>query len=181
MSPLDLVPPDARYKDSYLAGAREMQQDGHERYQDLDFAALALDFPAFVAAQRALATTPARPGWSTETQLWGVDGAAWVGRLSIRHTLTDGLREYGGHIGYEVRPSRRREGHGTTMLRLALPHARALGIIRVMITCDESNIGSRRIIEANGGQLQDVVKLPYRPEPTMRWWIDLNARVDGQP
>jgi predicted acetyltransferase len=74
------------------------------------------------------------------------------------------LLESAGHIGYDVAPAARRQGHGTAMLRAALPIAAKLGLSQALITCDVDNIGSRRIIEANGGRLEDVRsgKLRYR-------------------
>jgi predicted acetyltransferase len=73
------------------------------------------------------------------------------------------LHELGGHIGYDVRPSARRRGHATAMLAAALPVAGALGIDPVLTTCDEDNAGSRKVIEANHGALEDKrgVKLRF--------------------
>jgi len=93
--------------------------------------------------------------------------------LEVRTELTDALRRYGGHVGYAIRPSARRQGHGTTALRLALERCRAIGLARVLVTCDETNAASRRIIEANGGVLEDLVVLQGRPARTMRYWIDV--------
>jgi predicted acetyltransferase len=90
------------------------------------------------------------------TTLWWVDGDDYLGRLAIRHRLTDFLREVGGHIGYDVRPSRRREGHASAMLQQSLPWARELGIDRALVTCDLDNVGSIRVIENAGGELEDV-------------------------
>ena len=115
-------------------------------------------FEAFVEAVRAdaLLETP-RPDWHVPcTTLWWVDGDAYLGRLAIRHTLNDFLLDVGGHIGYDVRPTRRREGHATAMLRQALPWAHDLGIDRALVTCDEDNLASVRVIEAAGGELEDV-------------------------
>jgi predicted acetyltransferase len=56
-----------------------------------------------------------------------------------------------GLIGYDVAPKARRHGHGTAMLRAALPIARKLGFDRALITCDPDNVGSRRVMENNGG------------------------------
>ena len=75
--------------------------------------------------------------------------------MSIRHRLTPSLLLMGGHIGYDVRPSARRRGHATLMLAAALPVARGLGIDRALLTCRTDNIGSRKVIEANGGVLED--------------------------
>ena len=92
----------------------------------------------------------------TGTYLWMVDDDEVVGRISLRHTLTPWLLEVAGHIGYAVRPTARRRGHATRALALMLPVARARGIADVLVTCDEDNFGSRAVIEANGGVLEDV-------------------------
>jgi predicted acetyltransferase len=103
------------------------------------------------------------------TNLWWVDGPEgaeeYVGRMSIRHRLNDGLLELGGHIGYDVRRSRRRRGHATAMLREALPVARRLGIGKALVTCDSDNVASRRVIEANGGVLED------QRGDKLRFWV----------
>ena len=115
-------------------------------------------FEVFVEAVKAdaLLETP-RPDWHVPcTTLWWVDGEDYLGRIAIRHTLNDFLLDVGGHIGYDVRPTRRREGHATAMLRGALPWARDLGIDPALVTCDEDNVGSVRVIEAAGGVLEDV-------------------------
>ena len=115
-------------------------------------------FEAFVEAVRAdaLEETPRPEGHVPCTTLWWVDGEDYLGRLAIRHRLTDFLLEVGGHIGYDVRPTRRREGHATAMLRQSLPWARGLGIDPALVTCDDDNVGSIRVIEAAGGELEDV-------------------------
>ena len=92
--------------------------------------------------------------------------------MSIRHTLSDHLREFGGHIGYEIRPSARRRGYGTLILKLALERARELGISPVLVTCDVDNLGSRGVIEANGGELEGEFEVPqYHDKPIRRYWI----------
>jgi len=132
-------------------------------------------FALYVAKLRreAIEETPRPEGWVPATTLWYVEGSTFLGRLSIRHRLTPHLLEAGGHIGYDVRPSARRRGHATAMLRDALPIANALGIDPVLITCDADNIASRKVIEANGGLFasQRVTKLrfwvatsPQRPD-----------------
>jgi predicted acetyltransferase len=67
-----------------------------------------------------------------------------------------GLRE-GGHIGYRVVPGQRRRGHATQMLAQAKPVCRQLGLTEILVTCAEDNLGSRRVIEANGGTLDRIV------------------------
>lgn len=77
----------------------------------------------------------------------------------------------GGHIGYGVRPSARGRGLATWALSVVLDEARQLGLKRVLVTCDDTNIASARTIERNGGQLEDTrdTELGH----TRRYWIDL--------
>ena len=77
-----------------------------------------------------------------------------IGAVHIRHYLNDALREWSGHIGIGIRPSERRKGHATEMLRLALAECKKLGIDRVQMTCDKENIGSAGAIVKNGGILE---------------------------
>ena len=102
---------------------------------------------------------------------WLVDDNEYIGSLRIRTELNEFLKEYGGHVGYDVRGSQRRKGYATQMLALGIPYLKELGLEKVFITCDESNTASRKVIESNGGVLQDVVKLDYRPVETRRYWL----------
>ena len=98
-----------------------------------------------------------------------VDGEECLGRLSIRHVLTDGLREFGGHIGYVVRPSARRHGYAGAMLKAALPVARGLGVDPALHTCDDTNAGSLRVIESNGGVFED------KRGDKLRFWLPTSS------
>jgi predicted acetyltransferase len=112
-------------------------------------------FSHFVASVRAeaLEETPRPEGYVPATELWWVDGDTFLGRITIRHRLTPQLLEVGGHIGYDVRSSARRRGYATEMLRQTLAIANQMGIDPALITCDVDNIGSRTVIERNGGFL----------------------------
>lgn len=168
----ELMIPSERVKASFIDAIREFQAE--ERYGDYDLSRLDQHFDAFVADLLRRRDTP-RPGKVAETILWLADGDVFLGRVSIRHELNDRLRQFGGHIGYDVRPSMRRRGYGTLILRLALPHARAIGITRALLTCDSTNDASRRIIQANGGMFADETLLEGHIVPTQRWWIDLGS------
>ena len=94
-----------------------------------------------------------------------------VGRSSIRHALNDGLAAAGGHIGYAVRPAHRRRGFATEILRQSLIIARAEGVERVLVVCDEDNLGSAAVIERLGGAFEDV-RLNEHGDPVRRYWIE---------
>lgn len=76
-----------------------------------------------------------------------------VGMTNIRLRLNDFLRTQGGHIGYCIRPSERRKGYATSMLREALRVCGTMGIDKVIVTCDVVNIASAKTIQNNGGVL----------------------------
>ncbi|MDZ5662450.1 GNAT family N-acetyltransferase [Nocardioides sp. S-58] len=161
----ELVLPTTAVRESFLEAMDEFVAEGVERSQTaawIDTHAPRWSqpdaFETFVRAVRADAEEDSpRPEWHVPcTTLWWIDGDSYLGRLAIRHRLNDFLLDVGGHIGYDVRPSRRREGHATAMLRAALPWARRLGIDPALVTCDVDNHGSVRVIEAAGGELEDV-------------------------
>lgn len=107
---------------------------------------------------------------------WLVDDDEYIGRVSIRPQLTGWMERYGGHIGFEIRHSRRRRGYGTTALRLALDVASTLDLRRVLVTCDADNIGSRKIIERNGAEFESEVVDPSTGTAMRRYWIDTPER-----
>jgi predicted acetyltransferase len=150
-----LTRPSVNYHASFLAALVESRQEG--RHAELDPQKLA-DREAFAGYVQALLDDelPDRPRPADrvpQTTLWWVVDGRFVGRVSVRHALNDSLRQRGGHIGYEVRPSSRGRGHATAMLAAALPVAAALGIQEAWVDCDTWNVASRRVIERNGGRL----------------------------
>jgi len=111
------------------------------------------------------------PGWVPSTFLVADVGGEVVGRTSIRHDLNEYLAALGGHIGYAVRPAHRGRGHAHEILRQSLVIARAEGIGRVLVTCDDDNIASRRTIERLGGVLDDVRAGSPGAPLKRRYWI----------
>lgn len=97
-----------------------------------------------------------------------------LGLIQIRLCLRGYLVDFGGHIGYCVRPSERRKGYAKDMLRRALGICRERGMERVLVTCLEDNAGSARTIEACGGTLEKVVFDDRNYQAYMkRYWIAL--------
>lgn len=112
------------------------------------------DYPAFIASLLRQRDEPdLAAGYVPQASLWLFDGDEAVGYAKLRYYLNDSLRQRGGHIGYGVRADRRGRGYATAMLALCLRRAASLGIGEALITCDEANLASRRVIEKNGGRL----------------------------
>ena len=105
---------------------------------------------------------------------WLVDDEKdyFIGEISIRHRLNEVLERYGGHIGYGVRFSEWDKGYGTLMLKLALIEAKKIGLSKILITCNDDNIGSARVMEKNGFVLSDKIKNNFDGKSfvTRRYW-----------
>lgn len=174
----ELILPDPRVQRSFLTAMKEFQAEGRGGPDDNSMLGREIlqwsdrwddpaEFAAYVTWLRADAAeeSPRPAGHVPSTTLWGAEGEEYLGRLTIRHRLTPLLLNVAGHIGYDVRPSARRRGNATAMLAAALPVAHRMGIDPVLITCDEDNIGSRKVIEGNGGVLEDVRR------GKLRFWV----------
>ena len=172
-----LIQPNSTYQKSFLEAVREFQEDGNalEDTQKLSLADTEADFEAYLHSRRKY-ENPAllEPGFVAQSDLWLVENQEFIGRSKLRHALNDHLRQRGGHIGYEIRPSKRRMGYGSLILKLTLERACQLGIERALITCDVENLGSRGVIEANGGELEGEFVLPGHDKPIRRYWIDFS-------
>lgn len=115
-----------------------------------------------------------QPDWVASSTFFGVreSDEKIVGMIDIRHYLNDFLREYGGHIGYAVRPSERRKGYATEMLALALRYCETLGLEKVMLGCYKDNLASVRTIEKCGGVLEKEI-LYLDGKPMLMYWINI--------
>jgi predicted acetyltransferase len=112
------------------------------------------------------------PNQVPATFLFAFAGTSIVGRVAIRHALTSYLERFGGHIGYVVVPEHRRQGYATAILQQSLHIAREkLGLKRVLVTCDDDNVGSIKTIEKNGGVFESIVTAPDGDIPKRRYWI----------
>jgi predicted acetyltransferase len=168
---LRLTVPHARFRESFLEAMRESEALGEDTELPVSTELIAEDFAGFVARLLDFSANPTGT-FVPQSPFWITLGATYIGRLDIRHRLNENLLLFGGHIGYDIRPSMRRRGYGTLALHLGLAEAARLGIDRVLVTCSEHNVPSRKIIEANGGVLEDMVPSPFRSELTCRYWIE---------
>ena len=167
-----LVEPSEQWESAFLAFLREFV-DAEEEIGEPSRSAEG-GFAEFLAQLRDWARGLNLPeGYVPSSTYWLVsDEGEILGQINIRHRLTPALEDFGGHIGYHVRPGERRKGYGTKMLTLALDEARRLGLTRVLITCDPDNLASARVIEKNGGVLASR-SVAHNDRLTSRYWIEL--------
>ena len=96
-----------------------------------------------------------------------------VGMIQVRHYLNDFLRTFGGHIGYSVRPSERRKGYASWMLKNVQPYCKSLGLSEILVCCLDTNEGSRRTILKNGGRFDGTAYRADENKTLERYWITL--------
>lgn len=176
---LRLVDPAVEFERGYtdlvleFRAAGEPFHQGH--YDDL------ADFPAFVEKLKDQARGVGLPPcYGPCNHYWLVRGGEVVGTSRLRHGLTPKSEHEGGHIGYDVRPSERGKGYATTLLALTLDKARRRGLARVLLTCDDDNAASVRVIEKSGGQLEDRRISQRTGKIIRRYWIDLGTPAATQ-
>lgn len=164
---LDLAPPTLALEAAY----RECEAD-FERAGETFLGSARWDYPGFVKRREEYEQVP--EGRAPQLDFFLLrDSGAILGRSSLRLWLTPDLEDIGGHIGYRIRPSERRKGYGTRLLALTLDEARKHGLRDVLLTCDSDNIGSRRIIERNGGHLASERVSPQSGVLVARYWISM--------
>jgi predicted acetyltransferase len=112
-------------------------------------------------------------GHVPQTTYWITDKDGYAGRVMLRHELNEQLLRKGGNMGYGIIPSKRGRGYATKALALGLNKARELGLKKVLLTCFSTNIGSKKVIEKNGGILENEVPGENGEPSRLRYWINL--------
>lgn len=165
--------PHAALAESYRSMVREILDHGEELIPfplSFDHG----DFAAFLARLAACERGEGIPeGFVPHTTFWLVAEGEVVAVSNLRHRLTDKLRVEGGHIGYGVRPSARRRGHATEILRRTLEEARRHGIAEALVTCAQRNAGSAGAIRNCGGRLVSEEFVESRGEVVSRYLVAL--------
>jgi len=175
-----LVQPSIRYKESYI----EALQEGFNSNTTAppmtaeEINTINQDFEAYLNRSKnpkKMFRAPDGKDYERVSQsgLWLVKDDLFIGCANIRHELNDFLLMFGGNIGYAVRASERRQGYATLILKLSLDVLREKGLTRVLITTSDDNIGSQKVIEKNGGILENVAEYSWLDYKLPRYWIDL--------
>lgn len=176
MEQLRLVKPTVALKTEYL----DMLEDWRRRGEKLSPWVLNFDpgdFPGMIEMLEGYSKgIGLKEGQVEHSTYWLVNAEGKVlGAVNIRHRLNEYLLKKGGHIGYGIRPSERKKGYAKEMLRLALEITKAMGLERVLVTCDKENIGSAKTIQYNGGILES--EEVENGVPFQRYWIEAAGRV----
>ena len=173
---LKLEAPSARLRAEFFDMAADFAAHGESRYVEAS-----QDFEGFLRRialeEQAQVLAPGRvPG----SQYWLVSEGRLLGCSRLRYWLTPDLAYEGGHVGYDIRPSARGCGFGTTLLTLTKERAAAMGVARLRITCDADNRASLRVIEKNGGILDAVVPSRTRDKMICQYWVE-TRRLQREP
>jgi len=185
MKELFLVVPQVRYKEGFEKMVEEYKAFGEEEYFDLYKGAIS-DFKGYVLKLNGDTKEYDGYGWVPTYNFWLTNmNNEILGVVRIRTSLiNESVRIFAGHIDYDISPLSRRRGYGTTLLKLALEKAATMfKLDKVLITCDDDNIASKKIIENNGGIFESKILKEENERQRIRYWITLGvprAILDSQ-
>lgn len=169
-----LIEPCSCYLESYIEAYDEYEKNDINTYWFSDARSTDI-FEKFENYKLEKHLKPNRVG---ADYYWFVDEDKnyFIGEIVIRHQLTDDLKRYGGHIGYGIRYNEWNKGYGTKMLQLSLEKVETFNFGEILITCDDDNIASYKVMEKNGFILKDkVINLIDGNEILTRRYIKVNG------
>ena len=168
---MKLIEPSLSYNDQYI----DFMEDWKSTGEQLVPFVLSMDYSNFGEYVRKLNNFSQGiglpDGFVPHSTFWLISNDKIIGVSNMRHSLTDKLLKADGNIGYGIRPSERKKGFSTLLLRLTLDKARAIGLSKVLVTCYKDNIGSVKTILNNGGILDSEEEIEGKP--LHRYWINL--------
>lgn len=100
-----------------------------------------------------------------------------IGMINVRWNLTEEMKRFGGNIGYGIRPTERRKGYNKINLYLGLLEAKKIGLDKVMLDCETSNIASSKTMTSLGGVLDRTEIDPYDGILTSVYYIDISTSL----
>ena len=177
----DISKPEATLRDAFLRMLDDY--DAHDPEDGEFYLAGRADFDAYVQSLHDMERGVNLPqNWVPCSSLWLIDDAREIcGVVRVRHNIdTPFLAKEAGHIGYDVPPSKRGRGYGVASLRAGVAEARQLGLTRVLLCANTSNLASLRTIEACGGVFEREFHSEFFGCPVRRYWIEVpQAQAHG--
>ena len=113
------------------------------------------------------------PGQLPFTRYWLIDGDEYIGTLRLSKNISQEMKYNEGNMGYQIRPSKRKKGYGSEVLRLGLLKAKKIGLKQVYLNCSVDNTASQKIIKKNRGRLINNKKQNTRDASSLHYVIDL--------
>jgi predicted acetyltransferase len=167
---MKLIKPTKKYKKSWWKALQEFEAESRKGFWNIPRKPTNID--EYIQRTEYHSKGKNLPDWFVPgTTYWLVDNDIFIGHVNIRHELNDTLRKRGGNIGYAIRPTQRQKGYGSKILELIIPKAKKIGLSKVLLTCNDTNIASTKIIEKNGGRLYDKNKVD--DELIRRYWLHM--------
>lgn len=174
MGVVNLIEPDIWLKEKFIDMIKDYNNHKENTFNS-DYFNGNFDFEAYIKDHHDMSNGVCLPeGYVPSTEWWLInDNNNIIGTIRLRHRLAEKNHLEGGHIGYDISPSYRGKGYGKILLKLALDKAKGFGMEKVLITCDFDNIGSKKIIEHNGGNLENIIISKETSKEVLRYWIRL--------
>lgn len=162
-----------QYKEAYIESLKKLKLGEMKKHNMMFLNSDEIDVVQSFFDNRDINKLPSH--YVPSYDYFAVDDNKFIGIIHIRIKVTDNLLRYGSHIGYAINPLYWNKGYGTELLKLGLEKAK--GLIKdnkVLVTCDDDNVGSYKIIEKNGGILENKIENNDGEEKflTRRYWIE---------
>ncbi len=150
-----LVKPSSDYKETFISYAKEFSgsdnyriyKNGIENFEEY-----------LISLDNSSKGINIEVDWVSTCTYWMIDDSnELLGIIRIRPSKDLEILKYAGNIGYDIRPSKRKLGYGSRILELGLIKAKEFNLYKVLITCDETNRGSIKIIENNAGEYDSTL------------------------
>lgn len=167
---LSFILPEYKHRNDILAFYDEFEKNGETCIGYANYK----NFDSWLLGMKNRGTGTNLPeGYVRENFYLCYDENEMVGVFSLKFELTPFLTNYGGHIGYAVKPSKRNRGLATQILKQGLEISKILGFERILAICDEDNYASEKVIIRNDGIFENMLFDDEENVFVKRYWIHL--------